>query len=778
MNAPPQNDANASGGALPLGGIGAGGVGLGTDGHFRAITIHHNAAAPIPRARHSFPALRLATPGGVWTRALQEPPPEADGGEAAAGRWIPPGALRARLVYPTAHFQVADPACPAQVVWTAFAPIIPFDHEASALPVLCVSVRVANAGDAPMDAACVMHWENLCGHTGARRPPEAARPQALQLLSDRAPGAREAEWRNAVLLAPAAFDDNADATHCVAAIPVEGDRVMAAAWDPETPGAREAFWTAFDARGDLEETPGGAPGAVAVCARAEIPPGGARRFDFVVAWHAPRHVADGADYGAGFAAQYEDAAQVARIALKHLAYYFASVEHWQRRLLDATLPAWFGRTLLDACRLFTTNTLATATGGFALVDRPDAPNTASTGARLRASFATLLLFPRFEETELALVAEAAALPEADGLPPARLGRGHLHAPGFDPREQLAAAAGMVLSACRNYVFTGNLVRARALLPRVEAALDRLAALADADGLPAAADRPLDSGTASLLVAAFHAGALLCELLDRPEAAARHTAAGDRAAAGFERRYWSEAGHYQRFARGDAAEGADACDPGQLAGQAWADLIGLGDLFDPARIARAVAGAAREPHDPVAEAAHLGALRVARGDTAGVFQELDRALRAARAADRAEGGDIAGLAVWRLLHAVLGFRLDLARRTLVIAPNLPPGAHSVEAPLFSPACLGWLAYRGETRAGAYRQRLRATFDSPVNLDAIQLRVPPGPPRLEVRVATSEGPVPCAARYLPEHAARQLHLRPERPLHGVTQLAVDLKGDAAP
>lgn len=796
----PQDPLGAS---VPLGGIGAGAIRLGPDGHFRGLGIHNNRApeALIPRARHAFPALRLAGAGGVWVSALQEAPGE-DGGEAASGHWLPEGSLRARLLYPTAHYQVADPACPATVVWSAFAPIIPFDHEASTLPLLCVSVRVANTGAEALDTACLLQWENLCGWTGLRRPETAAEASALQLLPERAPGDGDAEWRNAVLLSPAGgFQDNADAEHCLAARPMPGDRVMAAAWDPEDAAARGEFWRGIAERGDLEETPAGAAGAVAVCVSTRLAPGEARRFDFVLAWYAPRQVVDGADLGNAYTARFPGASEVARIGIRHLEYYFTSVEHWQRRLMDASFPAWFGRMLLDQCHLLSTNTLLTQSGAFALVDSADAPETGSMHARRYASFAVLLLFPRFEETELALIAEAATFPEAQGLPPTRLGLGNLHAPDFDFARQIEAAPGFALSACRNYLLTGNLVRARALLPRVDGVLDRLAALADASGLPAIPGDPdegmgMSAATASLVVAAFHAGALFCDLLQRPEAAARHRAAAQRAAAGFEARYWNDAGYYQfhaahRKGPGDAA----ACHPAQLAGQVWADLLGLGSLFQPARVARALRHIAARAGEsdvrwPALTAAHFGTLQTARGEAAAALGDLDRAMRGVqragltyalpvvwlprggRAAEGAPAGHVSGLGVWHLLYALLGFRLDLARRILVIQPNLPPGAHSLEAPLFTPACLGWLRH-SEHPGPDYRQRVQVAFDSPVDLEGIQLRLPADVGPVSVRLELPEGIVPCVATTLPDGAHQQLHLRPGHLLQGTSTLGIVIK-----
>jgi hypothetical protein len=185
-------------------------------------------------------------------------------------------------------------------------------------------------------------------------------------------------------------------------------------------------------------------------------------------------------------------------------------------------------------------------------------------------------------------------------------------------------------------------------------------------------------------------------------------------------------------------------------------------------------------------AQVASLQLARGRVIPALQAVERQQRALRQAGRpyAEASDappgthpVGGLAVWHLLYALLGFRMDLARRRLVIEPHLPAGAHSIEAPLFTPACLGWLRFREETGSG-YRQRLRVTFDSPVNLDHVQLRVPPALTDVSARLELAEGPMACRAVLHPENAPGRLLIVPARPMHGVSQLTLEIKATARP
>lgn len=82
-----------------------------------------------------------------------------------------------------------------------------------------------------------------------------------------------------------------------------------------------------------------------------------------------------------------------------------------------------------------------------------------------------------------------------------------------------------------------------------------------------------------------------------------------------------------------------------------------------------------------------------------------------------------LAYWYVFHAISGIMLNIPKKILRVTPHLPAGMHSMEMPVFTSVCLGWLKFQENTPDGAL-QLITVSFDSPVALDVIELNVPAG------------------------------------------------------
>ena len=80
-----------------------------------------------------------------------------------------------------------------------------------------------------------------------------------------------------------------------------------------------------------------------------------------------------------------------------------------------------------------------------------------------------------------------------------------------------------------------------------------------------------------------------------------------------------------------------------------------------------------------------------------------------------------LTIWYTLFALQGFFLDVPAKTVYVAPNLPKGITSLNTPIFTPVCLGRLKYEEHDTEG-YRQTVKLSFESPVQVRAIELRTP--------------------------------------------------------
>lgn len=840
---------------VPLGGIGAGCVEADSSGRFRNITINNNRTPEtrIAETPHSYLALRVERPGELYCTLLQEQGDD-DALVAPAPR-LPRGSLYCRPLYPAAHFRLTDKRCPAKVIWTAFAPIIPFDHEASVLPAFLLSIRIANPTDEPLQIATFFNWENLSGCDALRRPsrPAEIEPMVVEDPDDakhtvepRAIGKRPMPEEPPPLEATPRFnalsfgrtdtaEHNADAQYCLAAKQLEKSHIDCLAWDPTSAVERERLWSDFEKRGHLglfmpDE---GAATAGAVCMSFRLAPGEHRRVDFTLAWFAPFYEVGGVQLGNAYTNRFANAMAVAQNALHYAAYYYASVSNWQHRLLESGLPGWINELLIHHTAVLSTNTLYAKSGAFALLESPGHPAAGDSVTSFYAGLPLLLLFPRFQETELALVAERIVRDPA-GHVPLRLGMGNLQAPHRPATPDIAAGVRFVLAVCRNYTLTGNLVRVRELYPALQKVMASLIELdRDRDGLPelAAPEATYDglmtpglsSEIAGLWCAALRAAAQLAASLQHTEDVARWERMGPLATAAFEKRYWDEAlGHYRLFAATptvtEDSVPAETCHSAQLAGQWYADLLALGTLFDPAHVQRALERIAQEngrPHGlaaatfpqgdrtegteaaywPSHSAAHFTCNQITRGQTDTALTMLENGMRHLRQAgqpmrcwpqqwdlDRRtprpgnQPRHAAVLAVWHLLYAMQGFLMDLPNRRLRIMPNLPGPSRSLNCVVLTPACLGWMRYQ-EDRTGGYRQRIHVDFDSPVHIDEIALRIPADVTQFNIVVEIAEGPVDVVLRTQPVPGAQHLLVRPRRPMLATRAISMRItKGDA--
>ena len=282
---------------VPLGGLGAGCVELGSDGFFRNITINNNRTQDkrIPVSEASFLGLRVETETGIYARVLQRRSAAGESDGIAAFPRLHPHEYEWQGLYPKAHYVLKDPRCPATVAWGAFSPIIPFDLEASTLPVFFASVHCGNPTSAPMRVTVVFNWENLCGRTGTGTNAQLATITPKSIDEDEgivsAPGRRVVSEKGKARILPGnalvfemkdGEDGNADGQHCLAVRYRGEDEVSLLAWDHRDAGACQAFWQTFSEQGQLmpaaEEEAGETSGSL--CLSLVLQPGEARRIDY------------------------------------------------------------------------------------------------------------------------------------------------------------------------------------------------------------------------------------------------------------------------------------------------------------------------------------------------------------------------------------------------------------------------------------------------------------------------------------------------------------------
>jgi len=828
---------------VPLGGVGAGCVELGRDGRFRNITINNNrtAASRIDVSSGAFLAVRAARRGKVSTRILQ---PDSSLPFHDAGIVAPYTAMEQlgwRGLYPASHYRLEEKLFPIRVSWSAMTPVIPYDHEASALPLVFISVFVHNPTDHPYDMSVMFNWENLCGCTRERFPEHRGPIRPVVVQGDRdsehyqmQEGAEEAE--DGPRLAGLEFGfhgevrDNAEGNYCIVAKQQQDVQTTLMGWNERDHRELLVLWNQFHDMGHLgnkisrsKESHSGA-----LCNGFSLPPQKGRSLVFVLAWHCPRHLVQGRDLGHGYANHFPNAVAVASQALTYYRYYFKAVEDWHGRFLSSSMPRWFSKMLINNNYVFSTNSLFTAGNEFTLMESLDDPVTGTLDRRFYGSIGSTLFFPNFDEGELALFAKLKD-PADPGQIFRNLGTQCFHQPnhGRTPDKLLDVNIKFVLMVYRNYIMTGKRFILDYIFPRARLAMEHVLTFdKDGDGLPEQSgfsttyDRwavyGVCSYTCGLWLAAVRAFARLARRLNHPDEAKKFENLLGRALQSFERKLWDEEnGYYRLWASSqpgaDPGNMANACHSGQLAGQWYADFLCLGQLFPPDHVKRALAalcsmndkpqGVIRavlpdgsECRNPAAfnlspnagtawpalDMGQFASLLMCHGYAdRGLFavqktyknihgrrgrvfnQPLEWDLETNDACGWGQDRHMSSPSVWHVLYAMEGFLFNVPDGVLWLRPNLPKGVHQLSAPLFTPVCFGWVRFLEEDEKG-YRQIVHLSFDSPIALKTIVLRVPEEVEDVQITCESNEGIEHVDHIFGYDGRERLMEIMPKRPI----------------
>ena len=661
------------------------------------------------------------------------------------------------------------------------------DHyKDSSLPAAAFVFRVKNASKKPRKVSVLMSWQNLVGAGGfvdgivndRRRPANHAAARAgcegivfgadVTKLNPRVDGqyvlATEVVKGREVFAAPG-YDQT-----------------------DSRPGRNlSQLWEAFDDTGELpaedplwdEAWTNRASGAVAV--RIRLRPGQTAEVPFVLSWFFPHLIANEhpeIDYGHAYQNWFKSAWDVADYFLKNRRRLHAQTRAWQRMLEDANLPEWFVEKLcndlfsLFACSWYTrdwrhtVNESPTDMGGcHGTVDQ-----------RSAACAAYEMCFPALSKSELTLFAEqqvGARHPDRVGkhwdMKRGRFGKrldrkGAIrHDTGWDHIEggQFGSplwqnlhwpdlTSVFVLECVRYVQWTGDKRFLKWAWPRMKAALDFQTRLdQNNDGVADLWGHGSNTYDSQELHY-YGASAFIASLFIAANIVVEDVAAllGDRAFVAICRKrlrkakktydgaIWNDArGHFNSWVdtnhrawKGTDREHEAANDSSmiaQIAGQWYANLLGMSDTTDRAKIAGALGAMYRMNVGcvkgcPAIDAAHDGTHNYAWPQYSEVYYAAnamyegrpDEGMRAVKKIYNAQykrdgspwdtslkwAGDendepawgrwyMTNPASWFLLQAITGVGVDHLRDTLTVAPNIPKeigdGKKLSKVPVFFP-----------------------------------------------------------------------------------------------
>ncbi|MGE5326044.1 MAG: GH116 family glycosyl-hydrolase [Deltaproteobacteria bacterium] len=334
--------------SFPLGGIGAGSVGLGGRGQLRDWEIF-NRAQKGNALHYSFPAIWVrAGKRKPITRVLEArylPPYE---GASGLGSDNVPGLPRLETCtftgeFPFAQIDFHDSSLPVAIQLEAFTPFIPLAADDSGLPVAVLRYRVKNRATTSATVSIAWSLENpvgkdVKGDGAAGRTNEYRKGTAVEGLL----------MSNPFLAA----SDPLAGTFALGILNSSGARVSHLRGWPRA-GWWESpllFWDDFSSDGELGPEHSARSAVGALCMQREIAAGAEAEFTFLLAWRFPNRTPERCGWSAPkghehdlignhYCARFPDAWQAAEYAAANLTNLESRSRQFVAAIRDTALPA-------------------------------------------------------------------------------------------------------------------------------------------------------------------------------------------------------------------------------------------------------------------------------------------------------------------------------------------------------------------------------------------------------------------------------------------------------
>ncbi len=363
--------------SYPLGGIGAGSIGLGGRGQLRDWEIF-NRADKGNSLQYSFPSIWIEAEGSKPVAHVLEARIETpyEGQDGLGARNVP-GLSRLQGATFTGEFAAPridfhDNRLPVAISLEAGSPFIPLDADESGLPVAVLRYRVRNTGNVPASVAIAFSIENPVKPLDKGPTNEATPGQVNELRSS--PGVQGVLMSNPNLAAT-------DTGHGSFALAVltggEGKYTALRGWPAgHWWSSPLLFWDDFSKDGELGREAVHTRPVGAVCLKHRIAPRMEAEFCFLLAWHFPNRTPkrcgwsapkghEDTDIGNWYATRFADAWAAAEYAALHLPQLEKRTQSFVRAIRETTLPgAVKDAALSNLSTLNSTTCFRTADGAF------------------------------------------------------------------------------------------------------------------------------------------------------------------------------------------------------------------------------------------------------------------------------------------------------------------------------------------------------------------------------------------------------------------------------
>jgi uncharacterized protein (DUF608 family) len=363
--------------SFPLGGVGAGSLGLGGRGQLRDWEIF-NRADIGNSPPYAFPSVWIEQPGSTPVahvlEARIEPPYQ---GQDGLGSQNVPGLSRlegATFVgeFPLARIEFHDNRLPVAISLEAYTPFVPLDADASGLPIAVLRYRVRNKSRLARSVSIAFSIENpvrsLTGEKQEKKTEQRTNEQ------------RKGGGLEGLLMRNQGLDatDPGGGSFALAIINPSGGEVTTLRgwpagrwWDSPM-----LFWDDFSSDGQLGPEAEKTSPVGAICLKRRIEPGDEPEYTFLLAWHFPNRTPERCGWeapkghekdiiGNWYTARFADAWNAAEYAAAHLPELEQRTRRFAQAFRDTTVPAVLKEAAsANLSTLVTTTCFRTADGEF------------------------------------------------------------------------------------------------------------------------------------------------------------------------------------------------------------------------------------------------------------------------------------------------------------------------------------------------------------------------------------------------------------------------------
>ncbi len=494
--------------------------------------------------------------------------------------------------FPVAELKFYDRDLPLEINLRAFSPFIQDDYKNSGLPCAIYTFKITNPSNSPLVVSLLASGINANGDWNVGRFNEVVsdgrliginfrknnpRPTdetagVVSLATTRKKG--EASYFGEWQYAKQAFRGNLQDRRFDAWEYFAKDGTL-----PNTNSKREAL-------GEFDEWMG------AVAIKFRLAPQKTKEVSFYYTWYMPRH-----HLGHMYQNWFADSWQVARYIDKNQKDLLRNTLKWQKMLNSTALPDWLKDALINNLYVYTAASWWTKKGDFALYENTVKwPLMDSLDVRYYGTIPLVIFFPELEKRTIEMFARAQ---RADGRIPHDFGKAQLNCPSDGttagkPWKDLSTK--FALMVYRDYLWTADLAFLKKIYPAVKKAMKWQFStdknqdyLPDNEGKDSTFDmwdfRGVNSYTSSVFLAALLATQKMARALgdyDFLKLCRKYFLNGRDT---FQKKLWN--GRFYISGYENSSKIYPSSIVGQLNGQWYAHLLGLGYILPKESVKQAV-----------------------------------------------------------------------------------------------------------------------------------------------------------------------------------------------